>query len=50
MELEINFLSNELLVSPEKCKLPSILQQILSDLNSKKMCTITGMHIICVPK
>lgn len=42
MELEISFLSNELQMSPDKCKLPTILQQILSDLNSKKMCTITG--------
>ncbi|CAB3382742.1 Hypothetical predicted protein [Cloeon dipterum] len=49
MELESNFLSNELQLAPENCKLPSILQQILFDLNSKKSCTITegttNMHL-----
>ncbi|XP_059489456.1 GATOR complex protein NPRL2 [Neocloeon triangulifer] len=49
MELESDFLSNELRSSSDNCKLPKILQQILADLNSKKICTITegttNMHL-----
>jgi hypothetical protein len=43
MELENNFLSNENQTKFEKARLFTILKRVMYDLNSKKICIITGM-------
>ena len=42
MEQESGFLSNEDKTETEKLRLPAMLKQILKDLNSHRMSTVTG--------
>lgn len=41
MEMETSFLSNENQTDPEKARLPIMLRQVMHELNSHKMCTLT---------
>ena len=46
MEQESGFLSDENKTESEKLRLPAMLKQILEDLNSQRMTTVTGKLVL----
>lgn len=43
MEVESSFLSSQQDMNGDNARLPKILRQVMQDLNTHKMCTLTGM-------
>lgn len=46
MEVESSFLSIQQDHSSENARLPKMLRQVMQDLNSHKMCTLTGVYYL----